>query len=109
MTDHDGFEEPCALDALDYEDAPGYFRPLPEPPARLSWWQGDCPTCGLNSLDDLQLWVESWLDEMIALQECDSLAEPGRLLGVQALANAHRYLGRFGKGDHPPRPSDDQL
>jgi hypothetical protein len=29
MTDHDELDEPCALD---YEDAPGYFHPRPQPP-----------------------------------------------------------------------------
>jgi hypothetical protein len=46
---------------------------------------------------------------MISLQSSDSLADLGRLLGVQALKNADRYLGLFGKADHPPRPADDKL
>jgi hypothetical protein len=46
---------------------------------------------------------------MLSLQSSDSLADLGRLLGVQALKNADRYLGLFGKGDHPPRPVDDKL
>lgn len=106
MNDHDDLDEPCALD---YEDAPGYFHPQPQPPAGLTWWQGWWPSYGINSLDDLRLWVETRLDEMISLQSSDSLADIGRLLGVQALKNADRYLGLFGKGDHPPRPSDDKL
>lgn len=106
MTDHDDLDEPCALD---YDDAPGYFHPRPQPPAGLTWWQGWWPSYGINSLDDLRLWVETRLDEMISLQSSDSLADLGRLLGVQALKNADRYLGLFGKGDHPPRPSDDKL
>jgi len=99
-------EEPCFLT---YEDAPGYFHPLPEPPAGLRWWQGLWPSYGINSLDDLKRWVEYRLDELISLQELDLLADLGRFLGVQALKNADRYLGQFGKGDHPPRPPDNQL
>jgi hypothetical protein len=80
MTDHDDLEEPCALDD---EGAPGYFHPRPEPPARLTWWQGWWSSHGINSLHDLGLWVEMRLDEMISLQAWDSLADLGRLLGVQ--------------------------
>ncbi len=95
MTDHDEREEPSA-------------HPRPEPPAGLTW-QGRWPSYGISSLDDLKLWVETRLDLMISLQTWDSLADIGRSLGVQALNNADRYLGKYGKGDHPRRPPADQL
>jgi hypothetical protein len=75
----------------------------------MTWWKGWWPSYGINSLDDLKLWVESRLEEMISLQGDDTLADIGQLLGVQALKNADRYLALFGKGDHTPRPADDQL
>jgi hypothetical protein len=107
MRNSNRFEEPCFLD---YKDAPPeYFHPRPEPPAGLTWWEGEWPSCGISSLDDLKWWVEYRLENMIWLQESDLFADLGRFLGVQALRNADRYLGRFGKGDHPPRPPDNQL
>jgi hypothetical protein len=62
-----------------------------------------------HSLDDLKGWVEHRLEDMIWHQGRDLWADLGRLLGVQALKNADRYLGQFGTGDHPPRPADDKL
>jgi hypothetical protein len=106
MTVPDDFEEPCFLD---YTDDPARFDASVERPAGPSWWRGWWPSGGINSLDDLTRWVEYRLDEMISLQGWDTLADLGRMLGVQALQNADRYLGQFGKGDHPPRPYDDQL
>lgn len=106
MNDPDDFEEPCFLD---YTDDPARFDQPSERPVGPSWWQGWWPSGGINSLADLTQWVEYRLDEMISLQGWDSLADIGRMLGVQALKNADRYLGQFGKGDHPPRPYDDQL
>jgi len=108
MDPDDDFEEPCALD---YRDAPEYFHSHPQrqPPADLKWWAGWWPAGGINSVDDLKCWVEMRLEQMISLQSYGILAELGRMLGIQALKNADRYLGQFGQGDHPPRPSDDQL
>jgi hypothetical protein len=100
----DDFDEPCFLDA---DEAPGDFQP-PTPPPGYSWWRGWWPTYGLNSLDDLKLYVEGRLDQMIWQQD-GPLSEYGFALAVQALKNADRYLGLHGDGDHPPRPGDDQL
>jgi hypothetical protein len=88
---------------LNADEAPGDFQP-PTPPPGYSWW----PTHGLNSLDDLKLYVEDHLDQMISQQD-GPLAEFGLALGVQAFKNADRYLGLHGSGDHPPRPGDEQL
>lgn len=79
------------------------------PPDGMTWWSGRWPVGGVNSVADLEWWVALRLEEMIDLQSDDSLAEIGRLLGVQALKNADRYLGLHGNGDHPRRPGDDQL
>lgn len=100
----DDFDAPGAY----YPDeVPGDFRP-PTPPTGFSWWRGWWPTYGLDSLDDLKMYVEVELDLMVSRQD-GPLAEFGFELGVQALKNADRYLGLHGEGDHPRRPSDDQL
>ena len=80
----------------------------PSPPPGFSWWRGWWPTYGLDSPDDLKLYVEVELDQMIS-REDGPLAKFGLALGVQALKNADRYLGLHGDGDHPRRPSDDEL
>ncbi len=67
------------------------------------------PLYGINLLDDLRPSVETRLVQIISLQSLSGLNDIGLLLGIQALKNADRYLGLFGKGDHPPRPSDDEL
>lgn len=63
----------------------------------------------MNSVADLEWWVALRLEQMISLQGYDVLADIGRMLGIQALKNADRYLGHFGKGDHPRRPLTDEL
>lgn len=100
----DDFDEPGAF----YPDEmSGNFQP-PTPPPGYSWWRGWWPTYGLDSLDDLRMYVEDRLDQMISQQD-GPLAEFGFALGVQALKNADRYLGLHGPGDHPRRPGDDGL
>lgn len=97
---------------LDYKDDPDEFegrKEYPYPPAGMTWWEGRWPTGGINAVSDLEWWVESALEEMISLQGYDTLADIGVGVGIQALKNADRYLGQFGKGDHPPRPPVDQL
>lgn len=99
--------------ALDYRDAPHLFEPDGEPlspPHHMRWWQGWWPCGGVPSLDDLRSWVSFQLDVMIGMQGGDeTLADIGLGFGIQALENADRYLGRFGRGDHPPRPPARQL
>ncbi len=97
---------------LDYTDDPDEFEgrnEYPHPPVGMTWWEGRWPTGGVNAVSDLEWWVESALEEMISLQGYDTLADIGVGVGVQALKNADRYLGQYGKGDHPPRPPADQL
>jgi hypothetical protein len=109
MHDHDPTDEPCFLD---YSDDPDFFEgkcERPAPPAGMTWWEGWWPTGGVNSIADLEWWVALRLEQMISLQGCDTLADIGRMLGIQALKNADRYLGQFGKGDHPRRPTADDL
>ncbi len=89
------------------DEVPSDFQP-PAPPPGFSWWRGWWPTYGLNSLDDLRLYVEVELDLIISRQD-GPLAEFGLALGILALKNADRYLGHHGDGDHPRRPSDDEL
>lgn len=89
------------------DEVPGNFQP-PTPPPGFAWWRGWWPTYGLNSPDDLKLYVEVELDQMISRQD-GPLAEFGFALGVQALKNADRYLGLHGDGDHPRRPGDEEL
>lgn len=106
MNNSDEIEEPCAFDRAD--DAGGRSGSA-MPPVGMTWWSGRWPPGGVNSVADLEWWVALRLEEMIDLQGDDSLAEIGRLLGLQALKNADRYLGQQGDGGHPRRPSDDQL
>lgn len=109
MHRHDPSEEPVFLD---YKDDPDFFEgryELASPPAGMTWWEGRWPTGGVNGPDDLKWYVELALEEMISFQGCETLADLGLGIGVQALKNADRYLGQFGKGDHPPRPPADQL
>ncbi|MER3440317.1 MAG: hypothetical protein C4296_02925 [Gemmataceae bacterium] len=109
MSEHDPADEIVFLDYKDDPDGFGGSKEYPFPPAGMSWWEGRWPTGGVNRIDDLKWWVELAWEEMISLNEIDSLADIGRMLGIQALKNADRYLGKFGKGDHPHRPSVDQL
>jgi len=104
--DPDPVEEPCLLTP---DDDSSMLDPVVEQPVGPSWWEGRWPVGGINSMEDLGRWVEHRLEEMISLQVSDTLGKIGRLLGVQAVRNADRYLGRFGRGDHPQRPYDDQL
>jgi len=109
MHDHDPTDEPCFLD---YNDDPDFFEgehDRPSPPSSMTWWEGWWPTGGVNSIADLEWWVELRLEQMISLQGYAALADIGRLLGIQALKNADRYLGHFGKVDHPRRPLTDEL
>lgn len=106
MHNPDEIENPCGFDRAD--DA-GIHADSLTPPVGMTWWSGRWPAGGVNSVADLEWWVALRLEEMIDLQSDDSLAEIGRLLGVQALKNADRYLGQQGTGGHPPRPGDDQL
>jgi len=100
----DDFDAPGAY----YPDeVSGDFQP-PTPPPGFSWWRGWWPTYGLNSLDDLKMYVEVELDLMVSRLD-GPLAEFALALGVQALKNADRYLGLHADGDHPRRPSDDEL
>lgn len=111
MNDHE-FDPTDPKLFLDYSDDPDEFegrKEYPYPPAGMSWWQGRWPTEGLNAIGDLEWWVEAALGEMVSLQGEETLADFGRLIGVQALKNVDRYLGRFGPGDHPARPPADQL
>jgi hypothetical protein len=106
------FDPPEEPVHLDHEDDPDYFEGGYEPavpPAGMTWWEGRWPTGGVNGPDDLKWYVELALEEMISFQGCETLADIGVGLGNQALKNADRYLGQFGKGDHPPRPPADQL
>lgn len=109
MFEYDPPEEPVFLD---YKDDPDYFEGRYEPatpPAGMTWWEGRWPTGGVNGPDDLQWYVEMSLEQMISFQGCETLADLGLGVGVQALKNADRYLGLHGKGDHPLRPPADQL
>lgn len=89
------------------DEVGGRFQP-PSPPPGFSWWCGRWPSYGINSLDDMKVYVEGQLHQMIWEQD-GPLAEFGFALGVQALKNADRYLGLHGDGDHPRRPGGDQL
>ena len=105
MHKHDPAEEPVFLD---YDDDPDHFEGRYEPaspPVGMTWWEGRWPSGGVNGLDDLQRYVELALEEVIAFQGCETLADIAVGVGVQALKNADRYLGQFGTGDHPPRPA----
>ncbi|MFO0800499.1 MAG: hypothetical protein U0804_23780 [Gemmataceae bacterium] len=109
MHTHDPSEEPVFLDC---KDDPDYFEGRYEPatpPVGMTWWEGRWPMGGINAVSDLEWWIESVLEEMISLQGYDTLAGIGVGVGIQALKNADRYLGQYGKGDHPPRPPADQL
>jgi hypothetical protein len=106
---HDPADE---LYSIDNADDPEEIEDQYEsalPPVGVTWWEGRWPTGGVNGLDDLKWWVEMRLEEMISLQGIETLADIGVALGIQALKNADRYLGRNGKGDHPKWPPEDQL
>jgi|GEM_PF-2661600 len=108
----DAFDPTDPKHFLDYKDDPIEFegrREYPYPPAGMSWWEGWWPSGGVDGIDGLKKYVEGRLEGMITDQGYESLAEMGVGLGAQAVRNADRYLGQFGKGDHPPRPPADQL
>jgi hypothetical protein len=102
----DRIKEPPFLDLT--ESPAGFVTPTTQP-IGPDWWDGRWPVGGINSLAGLERWVEKQLDEMICLQETDTLAYLSRPLGIQALKNADRYLGRNGTVNHPRRPCDEQL
>lgn len=76
-----------------------------------AWWEGWWPDGGINSLDDLEQWVDDRLNEMISLNwhSPKTLGDIAKMVGRQAVRNAIRYLDRHGRGDHPPQPIREQV
>lgn len=93
--DHDDF--------LSREDDEFLGQPRPERESGPPWWEGHWPQAGLNDLAGLGEWVEGRLNELIfwTQSSMEELREIGLLLGLQALRNAERFLGRTGDGNHP--------
>ena len=79
-------------------------------PVGPEWWEGRWPAGGIASLEDLERWVDSHLNEMILLNWTHPrLGSIARMIGRQAVRNATRYLDRNGRGDHPSQPIPHQL
>jgi hypothetical protein len=106
--DYDEPEEPCCLTP---EDNPSMLDPPIVWPVGPGWWDGRWPEGGINSLADLERWVDSRVEEMIFHYQSyrQTLGSGALMLGRQTVENVTRYLARFGKGDHPPRPKPEQL
>ena len=102
------YEEPCFLTP---EDDPSMLDPQLELPPGPLWWLGLWPEGGINSLENLEKYVEDRLTDTIRL----NWAEPGVLgdlgldLGRQAITNTISDLVRFGQTDPPRRPTGDEL
>ena len=100
-------DEPCLLSP---EDDPAMLDTPEDEPVGPEWWEGRWPAGGIASLEDLERWVDSHLNEMISLNWTHPrLGNIARMIGRQAVRNATRYLDRHGRGDHPPQPIADQL
>jgi hypothetical protein len=106
--DYDEPQEPCALTP---EDDPSMLDPPIVWPVGPGWWDGRWPQGGINSLADLEGWVNARLEEMIWQYQNyrQTLGSGALMLGRQTVENTTRYLARVGKGDHPPRPKPEQL
>ena len=95
-------DEPCLLSP---EDDPAMLDTPEDEPVGPEWWEGRWPAGGIASLEDLERWVDSHLNEMISLNWTHPrLGNIARMIGRQAVRNATRYLDRNGRGDHPSQP-----
>ena len=73
-------------------------------PNQPAWWKGkQWPKGGINSLADLERWIDKQQNEMFWHRNSDSAAiqEIGRDFGRQAIINATRYLSRHGDVSPP--------
>ena len=100
-------DEPCLLSPV---DDPAMLDTPEDEPVGPEWWEGRWPAGGIASLEDLERWVDSHLNEMISLNWTHPrLGNIARMIGRQAVRNATRYLDRNGRGDHPSQPIPHQL
>lgn len=111
MVGDDDYDEPEVPCDLTPEDDPSMLDSPIVWAVGPGWWDGRWPQGGINSLTDLENWLNDRLEEMIWQYQNyrQTLGSGVLMLGRQTVENVTRYLARVGKGDHPPRPKPEQL
>ena len=107
MNDHES-EGPCFMTI---EDDPMMLATSTDSPLGPAWWEGCWPAGGIDSAEGLARWVDERLEQVISLHRYypKTLGAITFDLGKQTIENATRYLARFGDGDHPARPKEEEL